>query len=210
MNSYRLSNLSYKDIIEDLDLELKLGTLNIILGKSGVGKTTLMKLLVNEFKNDGKVISYAFQDNQLISWLTVKDNLFFIMREKDEDLVLEVLKALKIEHLINRYPIKLSGGEKQRVNLARCFLNNSDIIILDEPFSSLDYENKMIIIDFIKQYTVGKTVLIVTHDLDIVLTFESHINILFKRDKVYVKSIDNLDRRLTMTSLLNAIVIEGE
>lgn len=205
MSKYEFRGLNHR-VIENLDIDINKNSVNVILGKSGVGKTTLLHKLINEFKSQGvQNISYAFQNDTLIEWLTVKDNLALVMNKPDSKRIEDVLTALNIREYLKQYPKKLSGGIRQRVNLARAFLHDSEVIILDETFNSLDYLTKAIALEFVKEHIANKTLIIVTHDLDVAIYFESNINILYKTDKSYVKIIENSGSTLTVSRLMKEI-----
>ncbi len=140
---------SYGDllVIDRLTLELKKGESLFLFGPSGCGKTTFLKVVAGLIDNfEGKVernfekIGFVFQEPRLIPWLTVKENLMFVY--EDEKRVQEVIDITGLRGFEDSFPRQLSGGMKQRVNLARAILSKPDLLILDEPFSSLDIHIK--------------------------------------------------------------------
>lgn len=142
------------------------------LGPSGCGKTTLLRILAGLEKNfEGTVerhfskMGYVFQEPRLIPWKSVFENLTFV--RNDEEKVKSVLEMLKLEKFAQYLPAKLSGGMRQRVNLARALLSEPDILFLDEPFASLDVHTKLGIIDDIieKRENTNFAMLLVTHDI---------------------------------------------
>lgn len=177
LNKSFQGNVIFKDFFIDfIDEEI-----NCIVGRSGVGKTTLLNILAgldNNYKGDvlgNKVdeISYIFQEDRLIPYLTVKENIeLFVYNYYNHDEATEkiksVFKLLHIENILNMYPMKLSGGMRQRVNIARALIKPSRFILMDEPFKSLDYKTKYSIMKEIKYiFSEGKkTVIFVTHDVD--------------------------------------------
>ena len=181
----RIENINkrYDDnvIFENFKIDFYENKINCILGKSGCGKTTLLNIISGVIQNDTKDfkgienvgISYIFQDDRLIDWLTVEDNIKLVIKkhynEKEtNELCDKYLKLVGIYEYKNYYPQRLSGGIRQRVNIARAFIYPSKIIIMDEPFKSIDIKNKMIIMDNFKEILAkdNRTVLFVTHDIE--------------------------------------------
>ena len=181
----RIENINkrYDDnvIFENFKIDFYENKINCILGKSGCGKTTLLNIISGVIQNDTKDfkgienlgISYIFQDDRLIEWLTVEDNIKLVIKkhynEKEiNELCDKYLKLVGIYEYKNYYPQRLSGGIRQRVNIARAFIYPSKIIIMDEPFKSIDIKNKRIIMDNFKEILQkdNRTVLFVTHDIE--------------------------------------------
>ena len=169
-----------KKIFEDFNLTLN-KNINVILGRSGGGKSTLLNILSELIpKDSGEIvgvktekISYVFQEDRLIPWLTIKENMELFIYEyysKEEGLnkFMEVLKILDILEVENKYPESLSGGMRQRVNIARALLKPSKFILMDEPFKSLDYKIKYMIMEKLKKFfkRENSMVIFVTHDID--------------------------------------------
>lgn len=159
-----------KKIFDNLSVEFFDGQITCILGASGAGKTTLLRCIANLKEYTGEIdknsISYVFQEPRLIGRLTVKENLKLVGISDEEILV--GLKKIKMLDKINSYPSELSGGEKQRVNFLRAVYFPSEVIVMDEPFSSLDIKTKIELInDFISLWQENKkTVIFVTHDIE--------------------------------------------
>lgn len=176
-------------IFNDVSFEIKSGTMTCIYGPSGSGKTTLINILgmIEKFDSgciyyDGKRISkrkdklqylahkigFVFQNFALIEDETVYENLKILKRFKNKECIKEVQSALKefnLEGYENRKIYELSGGEQQRVALAKIYLKKCDVILADEPTASLDDVNKEKVISILRQFcNEGKTVVIVTHD----------------------------------------------
>ena len=181
----RLENINKKYdetiIFNDFKIDFYENKVNCILGKSGCGKTTLLNIISGVIKNDKNnfkgienlSISYIFQDDRLIDWLTVEDNIKLVVKkhysEKEmNDLCEKYLKLVGIYEYKDYYPQRLSGGMRQRVNIARAFIYPSKVIIMDEPFKSIDIKNKLMIMNNFKDILKedNRTVLFVTHDID--------------------------------------------
>ena len=171
-------------IFNNFKIDFYENKINCILGKSGCGKSTLLNIISGIVENDNNDfkgienfrISYIFQDDRLIDWLTVEDNIKLVIKkyysEKEINRLCEkYLKLVGIYEYKNYYPQMLSGGIRQRVNIARAFIYPSKIIIMDEPFKSIDIKNKQIIMENFKTILKkdNRTVLFVTHNIDEVL-----------------------------------------
>lgn len=159
-----------KVVYENFSLSVEEGKITCLLGSSGSGKTTLLNAIAGLTKCGGDIprldVSYIFQTPNLIPNLTVKGNLKLICA--DDSAVAEMLKRVSLEEKADSYPIMLSGGEAQRVAIARAFLKKSDILLMDEPFSSLDLKLKKQITELFFRLWEGdkRTTLAVTHDPD--------------------------------------------
>ena len=169
-----IKNLSKKYgknvIFDNFDLHIKKGEATCILGESGSGKTTLLNAIASLTNYDGNIdnvkCSYVFQKPNLFNNLTVEKNLRLV--NNDDTVIADIVQKLKISDKINAYPKHLSGGQLQRVSLARGLIYESDVLLLDEPFSSLDLKTKIAIITDVKKLfkDKGMTVVYVTHDID--------------------------------------------
>ncbi|WP_270578060.1 ABC transporter ATP-binding protein [Caldibacillus thermoamylovorans] len=184
-----------KTVIRDFNLDIEEGQLVVFIGPSGCGKTTLLKMInrlleptsgkiyVNEkdiSKQDPielrRNIGYVIQSTGLFPHMTIQENLELIPKLKGEDSdsikrktndLLELVGLAPDEYLY-RYPSELSGGQKQRIGVARAFSTDSDIILMDEPFSALDPVTRNSLQDelFSMQKELNKTIVFVTHDMD--------------------------------------------
>ena len=158
------------EVYSNFNLALEKGKITCILGESGSGKTTLLNCIAGLTEYCGEIpavkCSYVFQSPRLVPNLTVKQNLTLVCA--DEEKVLTMLERVRLQDKKNAYPKTLSGGQAQRVAIARAFLYESEILLLDEPFSSLDLKlkNEMHGL-FLQIWRQDKrTVLFVTHDAD--------------------------------------------
>lgn len=164
-----------------------------IVGKSGSGKTTLLNMIgglekiesgeiyINKLRVIGKnkielyrnQVSFLFQNFALVDEWTVEKNLkialTFKKREKGSSEILKVLKMIGLEDKLKEKIYKLSGGEQQRVALARIYLQDNPVILADEPTASLDKENRDLVFSLLRrlQKEKGKTIIIVTHDQEL-------------------------------------------
>lgn len=195
-------------IFKDLNLSVENGEFIAIVGPSGCGKSTLLNMIGLLESNDSGIIkingkeipkieskastllrrdtiNYLFQSFALISDMTIYDNLLIAMyflnipkTEKDKRID-EILKKINLQELKNENVNTLSGGEQQRVALARTLLKPGDIILADEPTGSLDFKSSEIVFDLIKDLSkqYKKTVLMVTHNNDLANKTDRIINI---------------------------------
>lgn len=186
-------NKKYNDkvIFKNFNIDFYKDEVNCIIGKSGCGKSTLLNIISGIIDNDGDFkniedsISYIFQEDRLIEWMTVKENIMLVVnnfydKKEAEKLCDKYLELVGIKEYKNYYPQMLSGGIRQRVNIARAFIYPSKIIIMDEPFKSIDVINKEIIMNNFKEILKKekRTVLFVTHDIDEALILSNKIYIL--------------------------------
>lgn len=191
--TYQEKNVS----VYDIDLKINKGEFVTLIGPSGAGKTTLIRLLLAEEKpSSGTVyfnevnihnlkkhdipkyrqkIGVIFQDYKLLENKTVFENVAFAMEmvgKSDKDIHEDVPYALELVGLSQKmfhFPHQLSGGEQQRLAIARAIINQPDILIADEPTGSLDPEGSKEVLSILKKINeLGTTVIMATHDKDIV------------------------------------------
>lgn len=137
-------------VLQKFDAELLKGEVIAIVGPSGCGKTTLLNLATNVLQpttgtitNLAATTSYVFQEPRLLPWCTLWENIIFsINGEVDEDKIMQLVKLVGLEQSLHLYPRQLSGGMKQRTSILRAFACNPELILMDEPFSALDYSLK--------------------------------------------------------------------
>ena len=193
MNALELKNISKKygnnTIFDNYNLEVKKGTFLGIKGKSGRGKTTLLNIMGlledyegtlnimgEEVRYRKKVIGYLFQNYALIDDLTVYENLKIVINKKNKikgkELMLEALEKVGVANeFLNKKIYTCSGGEQQRIAIARLMLKDCDIVLADEPTGSLDDKNTAIVMKLLTQLNEeGKTIVMVSHD-DVALSY---------------------------------------
>lgn len=169
-------------VYDDFNLTLERNKIVCLLGDSGSGKTTLLNCIANLTPFEGSIpklkCSYVFQFPRLVPNLTVTENLKLVC--KDENAIKNMLSKLRLENKAKNYPAQLSGGQAQRVALARAFLFGGDVMLMDEPFSSLDLKLKKEITElFLSLWENDKrTVVCVTHDVDEAISLAHRILIL--------------------------------
>jgi osmoprotectant transport system ATP-binding protein len=198
-------------VIKNLSLNIEEGEFITLIGESGCGKTTLLKMingLVLPSQGDiavkGKLIKdwdlitlrrhigYVIQQIGLFPHLTVEENIAFvldIMGESDEEKKKRSRELIELvdlpEEYLSKYPVALSGGEKQRVGVARALASNPDILLMDEPFGAVDEITRKILQEEILkiQSKLQKTIIFVTHDIEEALKLGSKI-VLFNKGEI--------------------------
>lgn len=168
-----------KRIISDLSHDFKEKGICTVIGESGVGKTTLLRMISGlDTEYSGEIlgggfsnVSYAFQEYRLIPTISALDNVIFAVwdkkTEENKRKALDMLKELGISKSdASLMPSELSGGMKQRISLARAFINDSPILLLDEPTKELDTENASLVIARIKELSQKRLIIVVTHKPD--------------------------------------------
>lgn len=179
-------------VLHNLNITIGDGEFVVILGGSGCGKSTLLSLVAGlrhatdgqvlidgcEVKKPGSKVGILFQHNALFPWMTVKKNISFgikqafpgMKKEERESRAVEYLGYVGMAEHGNKYPGELSGGMRQRTAIARMMAMDREILLLDEPFASLDPRNRMELQQLLekmwKQGERTKTILFVTHDVD--------------------------------------------
>lgn len=191
-------------VLKSISFEVEKGKFVSIIGPSGCGKTTLLKMINRLIKpTSGKIyingeniydkdpitlrrnMGYVIQQNGLFPHMTIKDNIEIIPKlekKNPDDIYKRTIKLMNMVNLnpdeyLNRYPYELSGGEQQRIGVARAFANDTDIVLMDEPFSALDpitradLQNELLNL----QSKLNKTIVFVTHDMDEALKLSNKI-----------------------------------
>lgn len=169
-------------VLKDVSIDFAPGKVTCILGESGAGKTTLLNILAGLTDCEGEVgreeCSYIFQRPRLVPNLTVSGNLRLVCGE--EERITAMLERVGLADRALSYPTSLSGGQAQRVSIARAFLYKSSAILMDEPFSSLDLRLRA---DMMKAFGEiraldGRTAVFVTHDIDEALYLSDRVVVL--------------------------------
>lgn len=176
-------------VIDNLSLALRAGERLTVFAPSGSGKTTLINILTGlDFDHQGfyhietKKFSTIFQESRLFPHLTVHENILLPLQVKKVPISSRVLTKYRswldicgISERTRDFPFQLSAGMKQKVALIRCFMTEPDFVMMDEPFTSIDYSSKHRIIEYILQTYPFLTVLLMTHNLEEVPCFTQKI-----------------------------------
>lgn len=199
-------------VLDNISFSVKEQEIVAILGPSGCGKSTILNILSSlEKQTSGNIninckLGYMFQKDNLMEWRNIYNNVILgleITHNKTKESLLYVdnlLNKYQLNEFKNYYPKELSGGMRQRVSLIRTLALKPDLLLLDEPFSALDYQTKLFVqndvYNIIKQEK--KTALIVTHDIAEAIALSNKIIILTNRPCKIKKIIDiNFDENLT-------------
>jgi len=201
LSELRLENVSHSfgavGVFEGLSLEIARGEFVAVVGPSGCGKTTLLGLCSGFLKpSAGRVVCAGrvrtvYQQDGLFPWLTVAQNIALGLRhvgdraERDARLA-EMLALIRLEGFAAHYPHQLSGGMRQRVELARALAGDTDILLLDEPFSSVDYLTRLRLRGELARMLaeLPRTVVLVTHDIEEAAQLADRVVVLSERPAV--------------------------
>ena len=204
--------------VEDFNFNLKEGDFVAIVGPSGCGKSTILSVLCGlEEKSGGEIIlkkdakiGYMLQQDSLFEWRNILDNCLLgleinkNLNNETKEHVINLLNTYGLKDFIYSYPDNLSGGMRQRVALIRTLANNPSLLLMDEPFSALDYQSRLAISDDI--YNIlkkeKKTMIMVTHDIAEAISICDKVIVLSNRPAV-IKSIYNIEFENKSTPINN-------
>ena len=183
--------------VDDLSFEVHKGEFVAIIGPSGCGKTTILSLVCGLMSpTEGKItlsgdkkVAYMLQRDQLFEWRTIQSNIRLglevqhVDSKVNRDYADDLLKRYGLWEFRNRYPRQLSGGMRQRVALIRTLATDPDLLLLDEPFSALDFQTRLDVCDDVYDIikNENKTALLVTHDISEAISMADRIIVLTKR-----------------------------
>ncbi len=194
--------------LNNISFDLYEGEFIGIIGPSGCGKSSILNIisgLDKDYKGDiwikdGIKIGYMFQEDALFPWLTIYENAILGLKiskklnTENKNYVLNLLKKYDLYDFKDKYPSELSGGMKQRLALIRTLATKPDILLLDEPYSALDYQTRLSVgndvYNIIKEEK--KTVIIVTHDISEAIASCNRIIVFSKRPSI-IKNIHNIE-----------------
>ena len=199
-------NKKFKDFEINIDFEMFKGEIYGLIGKSGSGKSSILKIIQGLlkydegkiYKNDNLEISYVFQEFNLLNNKTVFENVALPLRLRgkfERNKVNEAIKFVGLENRKEMYISSLSGGEKQRVGIARAIVSNPDLILCDEVTASLDKIVKNEILFLFKKINekYGTSILLVTHELDVAKVLCDRVSVIEKGSILETFDIDKVD-----------------
>ena len=195
------------DALAPIDLEIERGEFLCIVGPSGCGKTTLLRILAGleqatagtvDFQRDDqpgvtggprRLNSMVFQEHGIFPWMSVRDNIAFglksqrVERRRRYELVDQFITKVGLSGFRDAYPHELSGGMRQRVSLARAFVNDPEILLMDEPFAALDEQTKILLqAELLRIWEESaKTVVYVTHSIDEAIVLADRVMVMTHR-----------------------------
>lgn len=220
----RLKNVSKKyqakngevEALKDISFNVKQGEFVSIIGPSGCGKSTLLSIIAGlEPKTEGIIeidgsTGYMLQKDSLLEWRNIYNNVMFGLEighkktKENEAYVIELLKKYGLYDFKNKYPTQLSGGMRQRAALIRTLAIKPNILLLDEAFSALDYQTRIMVTNDIYEILKNEniTALIVTHDISEAISMSDRVIVLTKRPAV-VKNIHTIDFEMENRNPIN-------
>ena len=215
MSYFKTKNLYVKrgDFeLKNVSFELEKGDFLSILGKTGSGKTLLLESVAGIYRHKGRIfldsiditnvplekrrIGLVYQDFMLFDHFTVKQNLLY-SKNKDESLYKDIVRIFGLEKLLDRKPKGLSGGEKQKIAIARALISRPKLLLLDEPLSSIDFSFRYMFIEFLKEVhkKFELTTIYVTHNLKEALSLSNKCGVLVNGELVQFGSTENVFER---------------
>lgn len=210
----KLKNVSKKyqakngevDALSDISFDVEEGEFVSIIGPSGCGKSTLLSIIAGlESKTEGDIqidgnTGYMLQKDSLLEWRNIYDNVTFGLEiehkknKENEAYVMELLRKYGLYDFKDKYPTQLSGGMRQRAALIRTLAIKPNILLLDEAFSALDYQTRIMVTNDIFQILKNENItsIIVTHDISEAISMSDRVIVLSKRPAT-VKNIHTID-----------------
>ncbi|WP_017729404.1 ABC transporter ATP-binding protein [Halalkalibacterium ligniniphilum] len=205
------------EALDEINLQFNEGEFISLIGPSGCGKSTLLNMIagiesceVGTIKLDGQVIKkpgvergMVFQNHALFPWMTVYENIMFALdcvkegatKEEKDEIAMKYLELVKLTGAKDKKPREISGGMKQRVGIARAFVNNPKVLLLDEPFGALDALTRGSLQDELERIweEEQKTVVMVTHDVEEAILLSDRIVVMSHGPKANIRAVISVD-----------------
>jgi NitT/TauT family transport system ATP-binding protein len=184
----------YKDfdevkVLQNLNLIINPKEITCILGPSGCGKSTLLNILAGIIKPDQGMIrdnkqriGYVFQEDRLLPWQTAYQNIRLVNKKASTQRIMELIELVGLRNFEHKYPSQLSGGMRQRCSIARAFNYEAELLLMDEPFKSLDYDLRINMVSSLIEiwHKWNNSVVFVTHEIDEAVLLGDRIIVLTK------------------------------
>ena len=204
------------EALKGINFDVKEGEFISIIGPSGCGKSTLLSIISGlESKTNGEVyidgkVGYMLQKDNLLEWRTIYKNVLLgleiqkALTEENKNYAIELLKKYGLYEFRNKYPTQLSGGMRQRVALIRTLAIRPNVLLLDEAFSALDYQTRLMVTEDIYKILKAEniTVVMVTHDISEAISMSDRVVVLSQRPAT-VKNIYTIDFEMENRTPLN-------
>lgn len=210
--------LNYDDlkVINNLSLQVNEHEIVVLIGPSGCGKSSILNMIAHILKpTSGQIntsnekIGFVFQDDRLLPWKNLYQNIAIVNEKSDHQKIAQLISEVDLTGFEDYYPNQLSGGMKKRIGIARAFYYDSDLLLMDEPFSGLDFCLRAEMIKMLKRVwqNTKPSVLFVTHELDEALEIAHRIIVLSNRPASVVKEIvlPPYDQRKELVNELNQV-----
>ena len=203
-------------VIDSLNIELESNRILCIVGPSGCGKSTLLNIIAGLTEPDqgnidleNEKVSYVFQEDRLLPWLTVYENIAIVQSKAKKDEVMELIDIIGLKDFADYYPDQLSGGMRQRCSIARAFFYKAPLLLMDEPFKSLDHDLRISMVKYlINIWKESKnTIVFVTHNIDEALLLGHQIIVLSRQPAQKAASFE-IKKEHNQRKLIDPYLIE--
>lgn len=185
-------------VLHNFSMEVEEKEIVCLIGPSGCGKSTLLNIIsglltptVGEIERNSTNISYVFQEDRLLPWKNVYENIRIVNEKCSKENCLELIRKVGLQGFEKYYPSELSGGMRQRCSIARAFNYEASLLLMDEPFKSLDYNLRIGMIRYLLEIWnhTEKSIIFVTHEIDEALLLGDRILVLSNRPTKVVKEL---------------------
>ena len=203
-------------VLQDLSIEAAREEILCIIGPSGCGKSTILNIISGLIEpsggnviNNSRNTSYVFQEDRLLPWKDAYENIRIVNKESSHEYCMELIEKVGLKGFEGFYPHELSGGMRQRCSIARAFNYEADLLLMDEPFKSLDYNLRIGMIRYLLTLwsSTKKTIVFVTHEIDEALLLGDRVLLLSNRP-TKVKREFHLNKRKRERGLTDRDLIE--